>query len=44
MYVIQSEYALYSVLNVKKLFAQNKRDMWSLSHYNGTQPHNQLVC
>ena len=42
-YAFQSECALYIWLSLKELFAQNKRDMWSLSDCNGTRTHNQLV-
>ena len=31
MYSFQSEFILYSYLNVKKLLAQNRSDIWSLS-------------
>ena len=28
-YTFQSEYTLYSCLNVKELFARNRRDIWT---------------
>ena len=34
---------LYSCLNNKKLLAQNRRDIWSLSDSNGIRTHNHLV-
>ena len=37
------ESTLYSCLNVKELLAQNGRDIWNLSDYNGTRTHNHLV-
>ena len=33
-YAFQSESALYSCLNVKELFARNRREIWSLSGSN----------
>ena len=39
----QSESTLYSCLNVKKPLARNRRDIGSLSDYNGTRTHNHLV-
>ena len=42
-YAFQSESTFYSLLNVKELFAQNRRKSWSLSDCNWTRPHNQLV-
>ena len=42
-YAFQSEFALYSCLNVKKLLARNRRDIWSLSDCNGSRTHNHLV-
>ena len=42
-YTFQSESTLYSCFNVKELFARNKRNIWSLSHYNWTLTHNHLV-
>ena len=35
MYVFQSDYTLYSCLNVKALHAQNRRHIWSLRDCNG---------
>ena len=43
-YACQSESTLYIWLNVKKLLARNRRDIWSLSDSNGNRTHNQLVC
>ena len=34
---------LYSCLNVKKLLARNRRDIWSLGDSNGIWTHNHLV-
>ena len=42
-YVFQSESTLYSFLNVKERLAQNRHNIWSLSHRNGIQTHNHLV-
>ena len=42
-YAFQSESKLYSSLNVKKLLARNRREIWSLSHCNWTRTHNHLV-
>ena len=39
----QSEYTLYSCLNVKESLVQNRRDIWTLSDSNGTRTHNYLV-
>ena len=39
----QSESTLYNCLNVKKLLARNRRDIWSLYDHNGTQTDNHLV-
>ena len=36
-YTFQSESTLYSGLNFKKHFAQNRRDIWSLSDSNGIE-------
>ena len=43
-YAFQSESTLYICLNVKKLLARNKRNIWSLSDWNRTWTHNHLVC
>ena len=43
MYGFQSKSALYSCLNVKELFAWNRRDIWSLSDSNGIRTYNLLV-
>ena len=42
-YAFQSESTLYSCLNVKKLLAQIRRKIWSLSDRNWTRIHNYLV-
>ena len=31
-------------MNVNELFAQNRRDIWSLSDSNGIRTHNYFVC
>ena len=41
-YTFQSESTLYSCLNVKEVFARNRRDIWSLSESNGIPTHNHL--
>ena len=43
-YAFQSESKLYRCLNVKKLLAQNRRDIWRLSDTNEIGTHNHLVC
>ena len=42
-YEFQSESTLYGCLNVKDLFAWNRRHIWSLSDSNGIRIHNHLV-
>ena len=42
-YAFQSESTLYSCLNVKELFAQNRREIWRLSDCNWDRTHNHLV-
>ena len=42
-YAFQSEFTLCNCLNVKKLLAPNRCDIWSLSDCNGTRTHNRLV-
>ena len=37
IYAFQSESTLYGSLNVKEFLAWNKRHIWSLSDWNGTQ-------
>ena len=44
MCAFQSESELCSCLNVKELFARNRRNIWSLSGSNGIWTHNRLVC
>ena len=39
----QSESTLYSDLNIKKIFAQKRCNIWSLSDCNGTRTHKYLV-
>ena len=41
--LFQSESTLYSCLNLKELFAQNRREIWGLSYCNWTRTHNHLV-
>ena len=43
MYVCETKSTLYSCLNAKKLLAQNRRDIWSLSDCNGIWTHSHLV-
>ena len=45
-YAFQSESALciYSCLNLKKLLAQSRREIWRLSDYNWTRTQKHLVC
>ena len=38
-YTFQSESRLYSCLNIKKVLAQNRRDIWNLSDSNGIRTH-----
>ena len=42
-YAFQGESTPYSCLNVKELLARNWSDIWSLSDYNGTKTHNNVV-
>ena len=39
----QSEFTIYSCLNVKEFLARNRCDIWSLIDCNGTRTHNHLV-
>ena len=39
----QSEWTLYSWLNVKEPLARNRGNIWSLSDWNRTRPYNHLV-
>ena len=43
-YPFQRESTLYNYLNVKKLLARNRGDIWSLSDRNVIRKHNHLVC
>ena len=43
-YVFQSESTLCICLNVKEPLTQNRRDVWSLRHCNGTGTRNHFVC
>ena len=43
MYACQSEFTLYSCLNVKEHLTRNRRDIWSLSDSNRIRTHNHLV-
>ena len=42
-YAFQGESTLYSSLNVKKLLARSRREIWSLIDCNWTRTHNHLV-
>ena len=42
-YTFQSESTLCICLNVKELFAQNRRSVWSLNDSNRIWAHNHLV-
>ena len=42
-YVFQSESTFYICLNVKKVLARNRGNIWSLSDCNGTRTLNHLV-
>ena len=42
-YEFESEYTLYSCLNVKELIAPRRCHIWRLSDCNGTRSHNQLI-
>ena len=42
-YGFQSESTLYIFLNIKEVFAQKRRDIWSLSDCNETRTHNHLL-
>ena len=42
-YTFQSEPTLYICLNVKEILARNRRNIWSLSDWNGTRTYNHLV-
>ena len=42
-YAFQSESTLYSWLNVKKLLARSRREIWSLSDCNWARTHNHLI-
>ena len=41
--MFQSESILYSYMNIKEFFAQNRRDIWSLSDTNGIQSQEHLI-
>ena len=41
-YTFQSECTLYSCLNVKKLLARNRHDIWNISDSNWIRAHNNL--
>ena len=43
-YVFQSKSTLYGCLNVEKVLARNRRDIWNLSDSDGIRTHNHLVC
>ena len=42
-YAFQSEFTLYSCLNIKELLARSRRETWSLMDCNWTGTHNHLV-
>ena len=42
-YLFQSEFTLYSCLNVKELLARSRRKIWNLSDCNWTRTYNHLV-
>ena len=42
-YAFQSEFTLYSCLNVKALLARSRREIWSFSYCNWTRTHNHLT-
>ena len=42
-YAFQNESTIYTYLNVKEPYDQNRRDIWSLSDCTGTRTHNYLV-
>ena len=42
-YEFESEFTLYSCLNVKDILARSRRHIWRLSDCNGTRTHNHLV-
>ena len=42
-YAFQSEFTLYSCMNIKELLAPNRRDISSLGDSNGTWTHNRSV-
>ena len=42
-HAFQSEYTLYSCMNVKELLAQKRPEIQKLSYCNETRTHNQLV-
>ena len=41
--MFQSESILYSYMNINEFFAQNRRDIWSLSDTNGIQSQEHLI-
>ena len=43
-YAFLSESTLYICLNVRKLLARTKGDIWSLSDSNGSRAHKHLIC
>ena len=42
-YAFQGESTLYSCLNVKELFARNRRHIWNLSDSNGIRTYDHLL-
>ena len=43
-YVFQSEYTLYSCVNVKELIARSRRKIWCLTDCSFTLTQNHLIC
>ena len=43
-YVFQSEFTVYSCLNITEIFAWNRCHIWGLSVCNGTRDYLHLVC
>ena len=42
--MFQSEYTLYSCVNVKELLARSRRKIWSLTDCSWTPTQNHLIC
>ena len=41
--MFKGELTFYSSFNVKELFVQKRREIWSLSAYNGSRTHNHVA-